>query len=66
LLDQPHTADVRALETSQFHIGDATAFLTQNPLAVPYIATMLAHRLDGANRALIQQSIKLRPARRTA
>jgi CRP/FNR family transcriptional regulator, cyclic AMP receptor protein len=25
LLDQPHTADVRALETSQFHIADATA-----------------------------------------
>jgi hypothetical protein len=25
LLDQPHTADVRALETSQFHIANATA-----------------------------------------
>jgi CRP/FNR family cyclic AMP-dependent transcriptional regulator len=23
LLDQPHTADVRALETSQFHVADA-------------------------------------------
>jgi CRP/FNR family transcriptional regulator, cyclic AMP receptor protein len=42
LLDQPHTADVRALETSQFHIADATAFLAQNPIAVRYIATMLA------------------------
>jgi CRP/FNR family transcriptional regulator, cyclic AMP receptor protein len=54
LLDQPHTADVRALETSQFHIADAAAFLTQNPIAVLSIATMLAHRLDGANHALIQ------------
>jgi CRP/FNR family transcriptional regulator, cyclic AMP receptor protein len=54
LLDQPHTADVRALETSQFHIADATAFLTENPIAVLYVATMLAHRLDGANQALIQ------------
>jgi hypothetical protein len=28
--------------------------LTQNPIAVVYVATMLAHRLDGANQALIQ------------
>ena len=54
LLDQPHTADVRALETSQFHIADATAFLTQNPIAVLNVATVLAHRLDVANHALIQ------------
>ena len=54
LLDQPHTADVRALEASQFHIANATAFLTQNPVAVLYVATVLAHWLDGANRALIQ------------
>jgi len=54
LLDQPHTADVRALEASQFHIANATAFLTQNPIAVLYVATVLAHRLDGANHALIQ------------
>src|SRR5262249_52738201 len=46
LLDQPHTADVRALETSQFHIANATTLLAQNP--------MLAHRLDGANHALLQ------------
>ena len=54
LLDQPHTADVRALEVSQFHVANATAFLTQNPIAVLYVATVLAHRLDGANHALIQ------------
>jgi len=54
LLDQPHTADVRALEASQFHMANATAFLTQNPIAVLYVATVLAHRLDGANHALIQ------------
>ena len=29
LLDQPHTADVHALETSQFHIANATALLAQ-------------------------------------
>jgi CRP/FNR family cyclic AMP-dependent transcriptional regulator len=42
LLDQPHTADVRALETSQFHVANATALLAQNPIAVLYVATMLA------------------------
>ena len=40
LLDQPHTADVVALETSQFHVADATTLLTQNPIAVLYVATM--------------------------
>ena len=54
LLDQPHTADVRALETSQFHVANATALLAQNPIAVLYVATTLAHRLDSANQALIQ------------
>jgi CRP/FNR family transcriptional regulator, cyclic AMP receptor protein len=54
LLDQPHAADVRALETSQFHVADATTLLAQNPIAVLYVATVLARRLDGANRALIQ------------
>jgi CRP-like cAMP-binding protein len=54
LLDQPHTADVRALETSQFHVANATTLLTQNPVAVLYVAATLAHRLDGANNALIQ------------
>jgi len=54
LLNQPHTADVHALETSQFHIANATALLAQNPIAALYVATVLAHRLDGANHALIQ------------
>jgi CRP/FNR family transcriptional regulator, cyclic AMP receptor protein len=54
LLDQPHAADVRTLEPSQFHVADATTLLTQNPIAVLYVATMLAHRLNGANHALIE------------
>jgi len=54
LLDQPHTADVLALETSQFHVANAAALVDQNPIAVLYIARLLAHRLDGANHALIQ------------
>jgi CRP/FNR family transcriptional regulator, cyclic AMP receptor protein len=54
LLDQPHTAEVRALETSQFHVANAAVLLAQNPIAALYVATVLAHRLDGANHALIE------------
>jgi CRP-like cAMP-binding protein len=59
LLDQPHTADVRALETSQFHIANAATLLAQNPTAMLYIATVLAQRLNGANLALIQLKTQL-------
>jgi CRP-like cAMP-binding protein len=54
LLDQPHTADVRALETSQFHVAEAADLLGQDPVALLYVAEVLARRLDGANRALIE------------
>jgi CRP-like cAMP-binding protein len=55
LLDQPHTAEVRALETSQFHVADATALLSQNPTAVLYVATVSAQR----HHALIQLKSQL-------
>jgi CRP-like cAMP-binding protein len=54
LLDQPHTADVRALETSQLYVANGTTLLSQYPDAVRHVATVLAHRLEEANRALIQ------------
>lgn len=54
LLNQPHAADVHAVEASEFYVADATTLLTQNPIAVLHIAAMLAQRLNGANRALIQ------------
>jgi CRP-like cAMP-binding protein len=54
LLDQPHTADVCAVESSQFHVADATELLAKNPIAVLYVATVLAHRLASANHSLIQ------------
>ena len=54
LLDQPHAADVRTLEPSVFHVAEATTLLTQNPIAVLYVATTLARRLNGANRALVE------------
>ena len=54
LLDQPHTADVRALEASQFHIADAATILRVDPIALLYVATVLAQRLDSANRGLLE------------
>jgi CRP/FNR family transcriptional regulator, cyclic AMP receptor protein len=46
LLDQPHTADVRALEVSQFHVADAATILRVDPIALLYVATVLAQRLE--------------------
>src|SRR5215813_1498401 len=54
LLDQPHTADVRALEASQFYVADAATLLRVDPIALLYVATVLARRLDDANQTLIE------------
>ena len=54
LLDQPHGADVHALEASEFHVADAATLLGQDPTALLYIATILARRLDGANRVFLE------------
>lgn len=54
LLDQPHTADLRALETSRFHVAEAADLLVRDPIALLYVAAVLARRLDGANRAIIE------------
>ena len=59
LLDQPHTADVRTLEPSQFHVADAAAFLV-NPAALLYVATTLARRLDGTNQAFLELKAQLK------
>jgi len=53
LLGQPHSAEVRALEASQFHVADGAATLRTDPIALLYVATVLAQRLDSANRALL-------------
>ena len=53
LLDRPHTADVRALEDSQFHIADAAMF-EKDPIAVLYVARILARRLVAADEGLLE------------
>jgi CRP-like cAMP-binding protein len=60
LLDQPHTADVRALEASQFHVADAATLLRVEPFALFYVATVLARRLDDANQALVELKRQVR------
>src|SRR3954466_6043188 len=54
LLDKPHTANVRALERSEFNVADAATLLSADPAATLYIAAILAARLDAANVGLIE------------
>jgi CRP/FNR family cyclic AMP-dependent transcriptional regulator len=53
LLDQPHSADVRTLEDSQFRVAEA-AQLANNPKALLYLAKNLARRLIEADDILVQ------------
>jgi CRP/FNR family transcriptional regulator, cyclic AMP receptor protein len=53
LLDAPHSADVIALEPSEFHAADASALL-QDPVALAYVTIVLARRIDAANQGLLQ------------
>jgi CRP/FNR family cyclic AMP-dependent transcriptional regulator len=53
LLDQPHGADVRTLEDSEFYIADA-ALLRKDPIAVFHVARILAQRLVAADAGLAE------------
>jgi hypothetical protein len=48
------------VESSQFHVANAATLLEQNPMAVLYVATVLAQRLDSANHALIHLKSQLK------
>jgi CRP/FNR family transcriptional regulator, cyclic AMP receptor protein len=52
-LDQPHTADVRALEDSQFRVADA-ALLEKDPVAVLHVARILARRLVAIDSGFVE------------
>ena len=62
LLDQPHTADVRTLEQSEFYVANARAMLARDPTVALYVTEILARRLDAGNRSLSRLSIKSNPA----
>ena len=53
LLDRPHTADVIAVKTSQFYVASATLFM-RDPVALLYVAAVMARRLDRANEGVIE------------
>ncbi len=53
LLNRPHTADVRALEPSEFHVADAVALLAKDTAVLLYVAAVLAERLDATNQAFL-------------
>jgi CRP/FNR family transcriptional regulator, cyclic AMP receptor protein len=53
LLNLPHTADVRTLETSEFRVARAE-LLEQDPIILMYVAAILAQRLNLANQAVIE------------
>jgi CRP-like cAMP-binding protein len=54
LLDKPHTADVRALERSEFHVVRASSLLGENVAALLYVSAILARRLDTANEIIVE------------
>jgi CRP/FNR family cyclic AMP-dependent transcriptional regulator len=53
LLDWPHTADVKAIEDSQFRVADA-ALLQKDPVALLHIARILAQRLVEIDNGFVE------------
>ena len=66
LLDQAHTADVRALEQSDFYVANAATLLAHDSAVPLYVAVILAQRLDGANQALVELKHQLRAGEPTS
>jgi CRP/FNR family transcriptional regulator, cyclic AMP receptor protein len=64
ILDKPHTADVRALERSEFHVAKASSLLTENVAALAYVSAILARRLDTANNVIVETKRELESGKR--
>jgi len=58
LLDQPHSADVRALDDSEFYVADA-ALPAKDPAVLLSIARVLARRIVEANKSLVELKTQL-------
>jgi CRP/FNR family cyclic AMP-dependent transcriptional regulator len=59
LLDQPHSADVRALRPSTFYVADGRTILRVDPTVALYVAVVLAQRLETVNRHLVEARRRL-------
>jgi CRP/FNR family transcriptional regulator, cyclic AMP receptor protein len=66
ILDKPHTADVRAVERSEFHVAKASSLLTEDVAALLYVSAILARRLDTANEVIVEIKRELESAKRPA
>ena len=54
LLNEPHTATVRALSPCAFHaVTEPRAFLEKTPQACMHLCELLARRLDAVNKYLV-------------
>ncbi len=63
LLNQPHTADVRAVEPSQFYVANAD-ILAQEPTILLYVAAILGRRLNATNRVFVELKTQLKSGQR--
>ena len=63
LLDQPHGADVRALQDSDFHVADVT-LLEKDPVALLAVARNLARKFALVNESLValKNEIQIAPS----
>ena len=63
LLDQPHGADVRALQDSAFHVADGT-LLEKDPVALLAVARNLARKFALVNESLValKNEIQIAPS----
>jgi CRP-like cAMP-binding protein len=63
LLDQPHGADVRALQDSAFHVADGT-LLAKEPVLLAAVARILARRFVIVNESLaaLKNEIQIGPS----
>jgi CRP-like cAMP-binding protein len=64
ILDKPHTADVRAVERSEFHVARASSLLIENVAALVYVSAILARRLDTANEVIVEAKRELESGKR--
>lgn len=59
LLDQPHSADVRALAPSTFYVADGRTILRVDPITTLYVAVVLAQRLETVDSLLVEARVQL-------
>jgi CRP/FNR family cyclic AMP-dependent transcriptional regulator len=59
LLDQPHSADVRALQPSTFYVADGRTILRVDPVVALYVAVVLAQRLETVDGLLVEARRRL-------